>query len=614
MRKRDAGILFAAAALPVAAAAQVPLGSEFRVNNYTTGAQSYAAIASAPDTGAFIVAWTSMGQEGPSSGVFARRYSGGVAQGSAFQVNTYTTSAQNYPAVAADAAGNFVVVWTSYQGISAHEIFAQRYDAAGVPQGGEFRVNAYTTHVQNRPAVAMDPSGNFVVVWSGRNAGDFDGGIAGRLFDAAGNPLGGDFVVNTYTTGGQGSAAVAMDAIGRFTVAWTSFTQDGSDHGVFAQRFAANAAKAGPEFRVNSTTAGYQNEPAVAARSNGDFVFAWNSPDGNGTGTFARFWPASSGLTLGPEFRLNAYTTGNQQKPRVGFDTAGNVMAVWEAENQDGSGFGIFGRHYNAAIEPESAEFRINTYTSGHQLSPVVALNNARHFFVTWLRNDGDSLGIYAQRMQPDVILSDGFESGDLSAWSASSADSGDLSLSAAAALDSTNVGLQGFVDDTAGLWVQDDLPVSESRYRARFHFSTNDFDPGEALNHRRVRLLIGFYNAPTRRQFAIVLRRLGGSFAVMGRVRLDDDTQADTPFVPISSGAAHVVEIDWQRSTGTSANDGRFEMWVDGSPAAVLTNLDNNFGMVDYVRMGAISVKAGASGTLYWDEFESRRLNYIGP
>jgi hypothetical protein len=29
---------------------------------------------------------------------------------------------------------------------------------------------------------------------------------------------------------------------------------------------------------------------------------------------------------------------------------------------------------------------------------------------------------------------------------------------------------------------------------------------------------------------------------------------------------------------------------------------------------MGALSVKPGASGTLYWDEFESRRDDYIGP
>jgi uncharacterized membrane protein len=34
--------------------------------------------------------------------------------GAEFQVNTYTTDHQTSPAVAADAAGNFVVVWESF--------------------------------------------------------------------------------------------------------------------------------------------------------------------------------------------------------------------------------------------------------------------------------------------------------------------------------------------------------------------------------------------------------------------------------------------------------------------------------------------------------------------
>ena len=73
-------------------------------------------------------------------------------------------------------------------------------------------------------------------------------------------------------------------------------------------------------------------------------------------------------------------------------------------------------------------------------------------------------------------------------------------------------------------------------------------------------------------------------------------------------------MEIDWRRSSGPAANDGSFEIRVDGTPAGTLTNLDNSVSSVDFVRMGALSVKAGASGTLYFDEFESRRANAIGP
>ena len=50
----------------------------------------------------------------------------------------------------ADTAGSFMVVWES--------------DGAGVPLGSEFHVNTYTTSAQSKPAVATDAAGNFVVV------------------------------------------------------------------------------------------------------------------------------------------------------------------------------------------------------------------------------------------------------------------------------------------------------------------------------------------------------------------------------------------------------------------------------------------------------------------
>jgi hypothetical protein len=98
-----------------------------------------------------------------------------------------------------------------------------------------------------------------------------------------------------------------------------------------------------------------------------------------------------------------------------------------------------------------------------------------------------------------------------------------------------------------------------------------------------------------------------------MGRTRLDDDTQYDTGFTTISPGA-HFVEFAWRRARGPDTNDGTFDLWIDGVPVHATTTLDNNLSAVDFVRLGALSVKVGASGTLYFDEFESRRINAVGP
>src|SRR5687768_8748061 len=61
--------------------------------------------------------------------------------GPEFPVNTTTAGDQSDAAVASDAAGNFVVAWQG-PGLdpASLEIYARRFDAAGTPLGGEFLV------------------------------------------------------------------------------------------------------------------------------------------------------------------------------------------------------------------------------------------------------------------------------------------------------------------------------------------------------------------------------------------------------------------------------------------------------------------------------------------
>jgi hypothetical protein len=232
-------------------------GPEFQVNTYTTGNQggylgTGGVDVAADPAGSFVVVWNSEGQDGDYTGVFGQRYDGaGMALGLEFQVNTYTTGSQGgYSggdlAVDTDAAGNFVVVWSSYDGQDGdgHGIFGQRYDSAGVAQGAEFQVNTYTTDDQGYlygggVSVAADPTGNFVVVW--QSYADQDGndwGIFGQRYDNAGVAQGPEFQVNTYTTSSQDAPTVTADGNARFVVVWSSYAQDGDAEGVFAQRFA----------------------------------------------------------------------------------------------------------------------------------------------------------------------------------------------------------------------------------------------------------------------------------------------------------------------------------------------------------------------------------------
>jgi hypothetical protein len=343
------------------ASSGVSLGPEFRVNTYTTGPQGLQAVASDP-AGNFIVGWTSgFTQDGDSFGVFGQRFaSSGAPLGPEFRVNTYTTGSQGYVSIAADATGNFIVVWESGgQDGSAYGAFGQRYASSGVPLGPEFRVNTYTTGPQYGPRVASDAAGNFVVVWSSNQDGSADG-VFGQRFSSSGAPIGPEFRVNTYTTSGQHRPSIAADTVGNFVVVWESQGQDGSAVGVFGQRYASGGAPVGPEFRVNTFTTNYQSLPAVSTDGSGDFVVAWESyQDGSNNGVFGQRY-AASGAALGPEFRVNTYTTAAQAYPSVAAASAGNFVLAWQSDGQDGSARGVFGQRYNQIVPVELMHFRVD--------------------------------------------------------------------------------------------------------------------------------------------------------------------------------------------------------------------------------------------------------------
>jgi hypothetical protein len=397
---------------PARAAPGDSLGREFQVNSHATDEQRSPAVAMDAD-GDFVVAWESFGQDGFFWGIFAQRFdAAGLAQGEEFQVNSHTTFSQTRPAVAMDAQGDFVVVWEDDdQDGSPSSVFARRYDAAGAPQGGEFPVNSLTTGGQRAPSVAMDAD-----AWSGNGAGD-NLGVFARRYNAAGVAQGPEFRVNSFITGSQGVPSVAMDADGDFVVAWESYSyggQDGSDHGVYAQRFDAAGAAQGPEFRVNTFTTGSQFRPSVAMDTDGDFVVAWESggdQDGEGWGVFAQRYNAE-GVVQGPEVQVNASTTGQQRFASVAMDADGDFVVAWQGTSEVAyyyyySVYDVFARRYDAEGAAQGPEVRVNTFVGTDQDAPSVAMDADGDFVVGWESQGQDDYdpyyggytdGIFAQR------------------------------------------------------------------------------------------------------------------------------------------------------------------------------------------------------------------------
>jgi hypothetical protein len=408
-----------------------PVGPEFQANTFTPGPQTLPVVA-ADATGGFVVVWQSgsysIAPDGSRTGVFSQRHAAnGMRLGGETRVNTYTLGPQGAPAIGMAPTGEFVVAWTggtTYGGYeqdgSASGVFVQRYDGTGMPAGPEFRANTYTPRIQARPAVAVDGGGGFVVVWESGNyfLASQDGsrtGIFGQRYDASGAPLGTEFQVNTYTTDNQRIPAVAADTAGNFVVVWQSGSyyggQDGSGSGVFGQRFSSTGASVGPEFQVNTYTTGYQGVPAVAMDDGGRFVVVWQSQQtgsGYAYAVVGRQFDAA-GIPAGDEFAVGAYTTGSQSQPAVAADGAGNFVVVWDAYDYpppDGSSLAVFAQHFASTGDPLSPEFQVNTYTTGAQSRPDIARAGTSDFVIVWQSGsystgqDGSGTGVFGQRFQ----------------------------------------------------------------------------------------------------------------------------------------------------------------------------------------------------------------------
>jgi Ca2+-binding RTX toxin-like protein len=278
------------------------MGDEIRVNTTTAGNQYTSDLAALAD-GGYVITWASDDLPGDGSVIYAQRYDGaGNRVGDETQVNTTFSIQQTEPTVTTLTDGGYVITWESFNGF---DIYARRYDSAGNAIGEETRVNAFTDSSQFTPEITALADGGYVIVWAS-DLQDGDGyGIYAQHYDATGNATGSASRVNTTITNDQSAPAIAALTDGGYAVTWTSYAQDGDGYGVYVQRYDAVGNAIGGETLVNSNTHDFQRSPAVAALADGGYIITWESigQDGDGSGIYARRFDAggdsiATGLVL----------------------------------------------------------------------------------------------------------------------------------------------------------------------------------------------------------------------------------------------------------------------------------------------------------------------------
>jgi hypothetical protein len=159
-----------------------PLGPAFKVPEDRPGAQ-YAGEAAALGKEGFVIVWS---EDDPATGIpdLAMRLLrlDGTPRSSTLGLDPEVRF-RGLQEVAADTAGNFVVVWQEGgPPDGSWDIWGRAYHPDGTPYGPKVRLNQHTNNDQTMPQVAFAPNGTFVAVWiSSGQDGDRDG-VYGRIF------------------------------------------------------------------------------------------------------------------------------------------------------------------------------------------------------------------------------------------------------------------------------------------------------------------------------------------------------------------------------------------------------------------------------------------------
>ncbi len=381
----------------------MPTLGEIRVNP-TTGYHSEPSLTALKD-GGYIVAWSDQGT-GTTDYIYTQRYNAsGVKTGGPALVNSVTNSAQEDPTITALANGGYVVAWQSDSFDDMSDIAAQVYNANGVKIGGESIVNTSRNGIQDSAQITALKDGGFVVSWA--SYGQDGSGWGGYLqrYNASGAKAGVETRVSTTTQYDQDGPTVTGLADGGMMVVWEG-NGIGDTSGIFGQRFKADGSKSGGEIRINTRVADDQTDPMIKALSNGNYVVTWQSAPDDGDGddetdapgdVYAQLFNAA-GVKVGAETRVNTTTAGNQEEPDVTAMTGGGYLVTWAGQGI-GDVNGIFCQLFNASGVKVGSETRINTATTGNQsFSQVTALADGG-YVVAWESSVvNGQVDVYTQR------------------------------------------------------------------------------------------------------------------------------------------------------------------------------------------------------------------------
>ena len=338
----------------------ITAGAEAIVNTYTTSDQSIPAIAAFAD-GSYIVTWESAGQDGSGDGIYAQIYNAdGSVKVAEFRVNSETVDGEGNPTVATFSDGGFVIGWRDVVAGSHAWTEARVFNADGTPATGDIVLKTGVVDGTNEaynPTIVVLDDNSFAAVWNGEEASVKT--MQGAIFDRTGTNQSGIFTVGTLEGNfGQWAGQPEMIALsgGGFAVSWFSDDGSGTNPQSLFRIFDSNGNPVNSEIVL-----GGDGQSDLAQLDNGNIAVVY----GDGGNIFAQIFTAT-GSSVVTEFQVNT-STGTHSNPTITALVDGGFYVAWQSDAADSDGTGILGQRFDAAGNPVSGERVLNQVEANNQ-------------------------------------------------------------------------------------------------------------------------------------------------------------------------------------------------------------------------------------------------------
>jgi len=366
---------------------------DFRVNYDTTAIQSSPDI-DVDSSSNFVVVWES--QKNSDYNIYAQRFNSiGQPLNTNFLVNDNTSGNQKNPSLAKSSNGNFIIVWQDLRN-GNYDIYAQKYDPSGGKIGSNFKVNDNPGN-SSQQEPACDFHSKLVICWQDEREGNLD--IFQQLYNSLGAKIDSNLRVCEKSDSTQWRPSVAMDTSGNFIVVWQD--KRNGNYDIYGQRFNSSGNFLGNNFRINDDPTSFQqNFPKVASENQGNFIVVWQDQRNGDYDIYAQRYDYS-GVKLDVNFRVND-DVGNyyQGQPDVGMDGSGSFVVVWK-DKREGSD-DIYAQRYSFSGSAEGKNYKVNnSSTSSERSQPAVATNREKIFFV-WKNSSSNNCDIVAKIVEWD--------------------------------------------------------------------------------------------------------------------------------------------------------------------------------------------------------------------